>query len=95
MNYSRVASLVISLVYIVMGIATAPGARWLYVVGYCVIPLLCIWLPDEMGSLKGPLMGLSRPAITRPTPPRFVEIAGWIMLLMPIVWVAIQLFSRR
>jgi hypothetical protein len=45
-------------------------------------PLACIWFADEMGSYIGPT---SSGAITSSAPGRLVCIAGWLLLLMPVL----------
>ena len=50
--------------------------------GYLLLPLLCIWFGDRMGDYIGTLPG---PAINKPTPGCLVIIAGWILLLFPVI----------
>ena len=50
--------------------------------GYLLLPLLCIWFGDEMGGYIGSLPG---PAINKPTPGCLVKVAGWVLLLFPVI----------
>lgn len=86
---SRFLSLVIAAGYLGIVLFT-PGSSssqprlglFLITVGYLVIPLLCIWFGDEMGDYLGTLPG---PAINRRTPGCLVRVAGWILLLFPVI----------
>lgn len=51
---------------------------------FLMIPLLCIWYSDFMGKYCGMLMSL-RAAITKESPPAFILIGGWVVLLLPII----------
>jgi hypothetical protein len=52
---------------------------------FLLLPMVCIWFPDAMGNLTGISLGLARPMITHTTPGDFVAIAGWLLLLSPVV----------
>jgi hypothetical protein len=90
---SRFVSLVIavgylSLVLFMPGHPSIPGrlGTVLIVAAYLLLPLLCIWFGDEMGSYIGTLPG---PAINKPTPGCLVRIGGWVLLLFPVIVVLI------
>jgi hypothetical protein len=86
---SRVLSLVIAVVYLCV-VLLAPGhvsterriGTVFAVAGYLLIPLSCIWFSGEMGNYTGTLPG---PTINKSTPGWLVKIAGWVLLLFPIV----------
>ena len=54
-----------------------------------LLPVACIWFPDEMGSLKGVSFGLFRPKITETSPGDAVAVGGWLVLLslLAAVWI--------
>jgi uncharacterized protein len=52
------------------------------IVGFCVLPLACIWFPEVLGSLVGA-------RITKPSPRSFVWFLGWVVLLVPLIMVGI------
>ena len=55
------------------------GEAW-RVLAFCVLPLCCVWFPEFLGGI----------ATDRGTSPRsFVLIAGWIVLLLPLIVAAI------
>jgi Zn-finger nucleic acid-binding protein len=52
------------------------------VLGFCVLPILCIWFPEPLGNLVGG-------RITKRSPRLFVWALGWVVLLLPVVIVTI------
>lgn len=91
---SRVLSLVIAAGYLSF-VLFAPGSisverrigTVLAVAGYLLIPVLCIWFGDEMGSYTGTLPG---PAINKGTPGCLVKVAGWVLLFLPVILLLIM-----
>jgi hypothetical protein len=80
MTFNRIASLVVVGAYLIAAFTSGRDAS---VVAFCVItalfPLPFIWFPEAFGSYIGPAnMGY----INRPTPPVFVAIAGWLLLMI-------------
>ncbi|MCO6043478.1 zf-TFIIB domain-containing protein [Aeoliella sp. ICT_H6.2] len=58
-----------------------------FVRGYVVVPLLCIWFPEELARMTSMRFGLTRPQVTNPTPGVMLAVCGWILLLTPVlVW---------
>jgi uncharacterized protein len=52
------------------------------VLGFCVLPLACIWFPEGLGDFLGG-------HITKRSPRAFVWALGWAVLLVPAIMVAI------
>jgi hypothetical protein len=51
-----------------------------------VLPLACVWFPDELGALTTSLPGpLSMQPITQSSPGCLVRVLGWVVLLALIV----------
>jgi len=55
-----------------------------------LLPLACIWFPDELGSMTTSLPSLlSGMPITRTSPGSVVRVVGWVLLLtltiLPII----------
>ena len=44
-----------------------------------LLPLACIWFPEEMGDYTG---NLSFPHITKATPAAVIRVGGWFLLLV-------------
>ena len=81
---SRLLSGIVASVYLCAAIATG-DARIILNMTICLIfPLACIWFSDAMGSYTG-ILSFPRPAITRRTPGFFIALAGWVLLLMPLI----------
>lgn len=86
---SRLLSLVVAAGYLgivlfMPGHRSFPGriGAVLATAAYLLIPLLCIWFADEMGNYVGTFPG---PAINKRTPGCFIRIAGWGLLLFPVI----------
>jgi len=80
MTFNRIASLVVAVGYVVAGLASGRDASVVaFVVITALFPLPFIWFPEAFGRYVGPAnMGY----INRPTPPVFVAIAGWLLLMI-------------
>jgi hypothetical protein len=84
LNKSRIASSVLAAGYIVSGFATEGGEGGLKVLIMVTLPLACIWFGDAMGGFTGPAGSIG---ITAPSPGMVVCIAGWIVLLLLILFI--------
>jgi hypothetical protein len=51
-----------------------------------IFPLACIWFSEAMGRYTGPAAGI---AITATSPGLVVRILGWVVLLLPIIFVIV------
>ena len=90
MNWNRRLSGLLALGYIVFGSIAGGVMGGFIVVGFVILPLACIWFSDAMGGFTG----LSGDIwINAPTPGIFVCIAGWILLLLPIIIGIIECLS--
>jgi hypothetical protein len=82
LNKNRIFSSLLAVIYVVGGFVAGGGEGGFKVLGFVILPLACIWFGEAMGGYTGPTAGMS---ITAPSPGLFVCIAGWILLLLPIV----------
>jgi hypothetical protein len=82
MSWNRILSLVVAAFYVIGGFVKGGGEGGLIVMGFVILPLACIWFGDAMGGYTGQAGSIG---ITAPSPGIFVCIAGWILLLYPIV----------
>lgn len=91
MNKNRTASGVLGLGYIV-GATLTGGAEAAFMMGlFVILPLGCIWFSKPMGDYVGLVW---RSVITSPTPAIVVCLAGWLLLLLPLViWIVHTLFA--
>jgi hypothetical protein len=65
----------------------------LRVAGFLPFPLMCIWMPEDLGN-PGKDSGLTR--YYRPTPWFFVALGGWLVLLVfPLPLFAVMAIVRR
>jgi Zn-finger nucleic acid-binding protein len=81
---SRLLSGAVALLYLIVAGANGDVASFARVAMWLVLPVACIWYADAMGGYTG-LVSLARPAISRPAPGFAIALAGWILLLAPIV----------
>ena len=86
MNWNRILSGLVAGFYVDGAyIGSGVGAAWKVGI-FVILPLACIWFADAMGGYLGPT---SRGAITSTTPGWLVCIAGWLLLLMPVLVVIV------
>jgi hypothetical protein len=72
----RLVALLLALAYITSAFIRSDAAAGLEMMMYCALPVACIWFPEELADFVGG-------QITMPSPPRFVLVFGWILLLIP------------
>lgn len=85
---NRILSGSLAIIYILIGLIAGGPKGFLITAAFTLMPLACIWFSDAMGGYTGPTSGM---AITKASPGIFVCIAGWILLLMPIIVSLLQL----
>jgi hypothetical protein len=86
----RIISLVLSGLYVVGAYWAGGGESFGKALIFCLLPLACIWFPDDVGEYTG--NGLTLPSITAESPGCVMKVVGWVLLLFPIwggglVWV--------
>jgi len=70
--------------FYIMGAFVDVGAEAGFkVIMVVTLPLACIWFADAMGGYTGPTTGMW---ITAPSPGVFVRILGWLLLLLPLIF---------
>jgi hypothetical protein len=96
---SRVVSGVI--VALCMGLAAAgpfngySSVADLRVLGLSVLPLACIWFPDELARFGGRFTFRTLKYGRKPVPRSFVWFLGWVVLLLPVIMSAILWLESR
>jgi len=93
MNFNRIISLLIALVYIVVAYVMKGGEFALTTAGIMVFILALIWFSDAIGSYTG-FIGRG-PLITQQTPGCIVRFLGWFFLLLPAVVYLIMLLRNK
>jgi hypothetical protein len=81
MSTSRILSLIIALVYVTMGVQAGGLEGGLRFAIFCLFPCACIWFPEPMADYTGDVLT----KITKGSPPSFVFVLGWIVLLVPFI----------
>ena len=76
---SKIVALVIAITYIVLALTIEKTVSFAATVAAgTILPLALIWFPDFFGGLTG--WGTRAP-IDRPSPPVFVSLMGWFLLV--------------
>ncbi|MDY6863301.1 MAG: hypothetical protein SV062_09980 [Thermodesulfobacteriota bacterium] len=82
MTISRVISGVITIIYLIIAFLVDGLEGMLDFIMFLMLPLVCIWFSDEMGSYTGLIRGH---LITSESPGWLVAFLGWILLLFPVI----------
>ena len=83
LNKNRIFSSLLAAVYIFGGFATGGGEGGFKVMGFVILPLACIWFGNAMGGYTGPSTDIW---ISTPSPGVIVCILGWMMLILPAIF---------
>lgn len=83
MTISRLISLILCVLYLIFATIAEGFKGFFYTTAFLLLPMACIWFPDEMGEYTGPSMGKGG-YINTATPSCFVTFIGWVFLLFPI-----------
>jgi len=84
MNWNRLLSVLVAVIYIVFA-AIQGGAEMAFkVVLFLILPLACIWFSDALGAYTG-FLPLGDYPITQQSPGILVRNLGWVVLLMLVV----------
>lgn len=90
LGWNRILSGSLAICYI-LGASAAGGAEGGFKILLCVtLPLACIWFGDAMGNYTGPSGSIW---VTAPSPGVFVQILGWLVLLLPVIFMLVGLFG--
>jgi hypothetical protein len=82
MSWNKILSGLLAVIYIVAA-SVADGAETACkVLLFVIMPLACIWFGEAMGGYVGPTWNAG---ITDPSPGWAVCLAGWLLLLLPII----------
>ena len=84
MSWNRILSAAVAAIYVIGAFATGGGEAGFKVFGFVILPLACIWFGDAMGGFTGPAGSIG---ITAPSSGLFVCIAGWILLILPVLFI--------
>ena len=84
LSWNRILSGLLAAGYVIGAFVTGGGEVGLKVLGFVILPLACIWFAEPMGGFTG-LSGSIW--ITAPSPSIFVCIAGWLLLVVPLLFI--------
>jgi len=90
LSWNRILSGLLALSYVIGAFVTGGGEAGFKVLGFVILPLACIWFSEPMGGYTGPSGYIgSGSFITAPSPGVLVCILGWVVLLLPVVFLII------
>jgi hypothetical protein len=82
LSKNRFFSGLLAIIYVLGGFLAGGGKGGFIMFGFVILPLACIWFADAMGGFTGLSTDIW---ISAPTPGVIVCIAGWILLLLPVI----------
>ena len=83
LNWNRALSGLLAIIYIAVA-CVGSGAEFGFKAGMLVVlPLACIWFGEAMGGYIGPT---PHGGFTSPTPGLVVCILGWVILILPVIF---------
>jgi hypothetical protein len=93
LDKNRILSGLIALIYLILGIFAGGLETSMKILAFLILPLACIWFPDDMGRYTGRLP-ISGGGINQQSPGCLVRIVGWLLLLGLIIgWIMYKIFS--
>jgi hypothetical protein len=90
LSWNRILSALLAVIYFIAALLTGGPEAGFKVLGFVILPLACIWFSEAMGGYTGPTASMP---ITAPSPGIMVCIAGWVLMLLPVVFVIIAWFE--
>jgi hypothetical protein len=91
LSWNRILSGLLAVIYVICGFALGGSEAGFRTFIFAILPLACIWFSETMGGYVGPVW---RAVITDPSPAIFACIAGWLLLLLPLVVALVYAFTR-
>lgn len=89
---NRLASLAVVAVYVVLAAVYGEGRTVLQAIGFSLVPLVLIWLPQPAGQFRG---WICFPRfVDQPTPGCLLRFMGWMLLLLLLLPAALVLIRR-
>ena len=88
LSWNKTLSGLLAAFYVVVGFLAAGAQGAFQALLFVILPLACIWFAETMGRYTGPTAHMS---ITQPSPPLFVCIAAWLLLLLPLVVLILEI----
>jgi membrane-anchored protein YejM (alkaline phosphatase superfamily) len=86
LSWSRTLSGLLAVIYIICAFVGQGAEAGCKVILLVIFPLACIWFSEAMGRFTGPTTGI---AITAPSPGLIVRILGWVVLLLPLIFLMV------
>jgi hypothetical protein len=77
---------VIAAIYVLAALVTTSAEHAFLALLFVIFPLACIWFGDAMGGFTGPAGTIG---ITASSPGVVVRILGWVVLLLPVIFMVV------
>ena len=89
LDWHRILSLVVALFYVGGACWIGGGEIACKTLAFTFLPLACIWFSESMGNATGMMGSIS---INQASPRVIVRWLGWVLLFLPIVFAAFEVF---
>ena len=89
LDWHRTLSLALAVFYVGAAYWIGGGEIACKTLAFVILPLTCVWFSEAMGNYTG-MMG-SMP-INQESPGVIVRLLGWVLLFLPIVFAAYEVF---
>ena len=83
LSWNRTLSGALAVLYIAGGCVVGGAKVGFETAMFVILPLACIWFGEVMGGYIGATV---HGAITSPTPGLLVCILGWVVLMLPVIF---------
>jgi hypothetical protein len=77
LSWQRFVSVGLATAYVVSAFIRSGPLATVQMTMYSVLPVACIWFPEVLAEFLG--------GITHASPPGFVSVLGWVVLLVPLL----------
>jgi hypothetical protein len=86
LSWNRTLSGALAVIYIAIACVGGGTKVGFEAVIFVILPLACIWFGEAMGGYIGPT---AHGATTSPTPGLLVCILGWVILMLPVIFLVV------
>lgn len=86
LSWNRILSGLLAIGYVIGAFVTLGAEGGFKVLGFVILPLACIWFGEAMGGYTGQSGSIW---INAPSPGIFVCIAGWVLLIAPLLFIVL------
>jgi len=83
LNWGKLNSIIFVIIHSVISCIVAGPPAAIAVILMAILPLACIWFPEELGEFTG--FEMNGETIDKTSPAGMVWFMGWILLVLPLI----------